>query len=63
MDVVDVKISTKSLSRQHKYRKYTHWLVSNFIPIDSKKFGLLDFDYITRLEIKNESEIKKIEVT
>ena len=35
------------------------WLVSNFIPTDSKKFGFRNFDWIIRFAIKNESEIEK----
>ena len=37
-----------------------HWLDSNFIPMDSKKFGFQNFDYIIRFAIKNESEIEKL---
>ena len=37
-----------------------HWLDSNFIPMDSKKFGFLNFDYIIRFTRKNESEIEKL---
>ena len=37
----------------------TNWLVSNFIPMDSKKFGFRNFDWIIRFAIKNESEIEK----
>ena len=33
---------------------------SNFIPMDSKKFGFQNFDYIIRFAIKNESEIEKL---
>ena len=36
------------------------WLDSNFIPMDSKKFGFWNFDYIIRFAIKNESEIEKL---
>ena len=36
-----------------------YWLVSNFIPLDSKKFEFRDFDFIIRFAIKNESEIEK----
>ena len=35
------------------------WLVSNFIPMDSKKFEFRNFDWIIRFAIKNESEIEK----
>ena len=34
------------------------WLDSNFIPMDSKKIGLRNFDYIIRFAIKNKSEIE-----
>ena len=37
-----------------------HWLVSNFIPMDSKKFRFRNFDFIIRFAIKNKSEIKKM---
>ena len=37
-----------------------HWLVSNFIPMDSTKFEFRDFDSIIRFVIKNESEIEKL---
>ena len=36
------------------------WLVSNVIPMDSKKFGFRNFDYIIRFAIRNASEIKKM---
>ena len=36
------------------------WLDSNFIPMDSKKFGFRKLDYIIRFAIKNESEIEKL---
>ena len=36
-----------------------HWLDSNFIPMDSKKFEFRNFDYTIRFAIKNESEIEK----
>ena len=36
------------------------WLDSNFIPMDSKKFGFLNFDYIIRFARKNESENGKL---
>ena len=38
---------------------YIHWLDSNFIPMDSKKFEFRNFDYIIRFAIKNESGIAK----
>ena len=38
---------------------YSQWLVSNFIPMDSKKFEFRKFVYIIRFAIKNESEIEK----
>ena len=34
-------------------------LDSNFIPMNSKKFGFQNFDWIIRFAIKNESEIEK----
>jgi len=34
-------------------------LDSNCIPMDSKKFGFRNFDYIIRFAIKNESEIEQ----
>ena len=37
----------------------TQWLVSNFIPMDSKKFEFRNFDYTIRFAIKNESKIEK----
>ena len=37
-----------------------HWLVSNFIPMISKKFEFRDFDSIIRFTIKNESKIKRL---
>ena len=36
-----------------------HWLDSNFIPMDSKKFEFRHFIYIIRFAIKNESGIEK----
>ena len=33
---------------------------SNFIPMDSKKIGFRNFDYIIRFAIKNKSEIEKL---
>ena len=36
-----------------------HRLDSNFIPMDYKKFGFQNFEYINRFEIKNDSEIEK----
>ena len=41
----------------------THWLVSNFIPTDSKKFESKNFNKTIRFSIKNKLEIKKNEVT
>ena len=38
---------------------YIHWLDSNFIPMDSKKFEFRNFDYIIRFAMKNESGIEK----
>ena len=43
-----------------KFRLCMHWLDSNFIPMDSKKFEFWNFDYIIRFAIKNESEIEKL---
>ena len=37
----------------------TQWLDPNFIPMDSKKFGFRNFDYIIRFAIKNGSDIEK----
>ena len=37
-----------------------HWLVSNFFPMNSKKFEFRDFDSIIRFAIENESEIEKL---
>ena len=36
------------------------WSVSNFIPMDFKKFGLRNFDCIIRFGIENDSEIEKM---
>ena len=36
-----------------------HWLDSNSIPMNSKKFEFRNFDYIIRFAIKNESGIEK----
>ena len=37
----------------------SHWLVSNFIPTDSKKFEFQNFSSTIRFSIKNKLEIKK----
>ena len=37
-----------------------HWLVSNFMPTDSKKFEFQNFKWTIRLFIKNKLELKKI---
>ena len=42
------------------FEKLWQWLDSNFIPMDSKKFGFQNFDYINKFAMKNESEIEKL---
>ena len=37
-----------------------HWLVSNFIPTDSKKFEFQNFNSTIRFCIKNKLEFKKM---
>ena len=54
-------LNSRSLWRLHFFCSswISQWLVSNFIPTDSKKFGFRNFDWIIRFAIKNESEIEK----
>ena len=47
-------------TRTRDLQNSKHWLESNFIPMDSKKFGFRNFDYIIRYAIKNEPEIEKL---
>ena len=44
-------------------RRHWYWLVSNFISMDSKKFGYRNFDWIIGFEIKKWIRNKKYEVT
>ena len=45
------------------YYQHDHWLVSNFIPTDSKKFEFQNFNSTIRFCIKSKLEFKKKDVT
>jgi len=53
------KLTTSLYDPKIIYPHSEHWLDSNFIPMDSKKLGFRNFDYIIRFATKNEPEIEK----